>query len=119
RARASSSRSADLMDPAPRASLLPDSLDPGAVRAAVMDLDGTVLDATFKASGRTANAIAAAEASGITCLIATGRMFQSARRIAATLGVHGPLICYQGGMVGDPATGEILLHRPLEVPLAL
>src|SRR4051812_30023204 len=83
-----------------------------------MDLDGTVLDGTFRSSPRTATAIAAAEAAGITCLIATGRMFQSARRIAGTLGVTGPLICYQGGLVGDPATGEILLHRPLDVALA-
>ena len=84
----------------------------------MMDLDGTVLDATFRASPRTRTAIEAAEAAGIVCLIATGRMFQSARRIAATIGVTGPLICYQGGMVGDALTGEIFLHRPLEVPLA-
>jgi Cof subfamily protein (haloacid dehalogenase superfamily) len=88
------------------------------VRAAVTDLDGTVLDATFNSSPRTRAAIEAAEASGIVCLIATGRMFQSARRIAARLGVTGPLICYQGGMIGDAVTGEIMLHRPLEVPLA-
>src|SRR4051812_2683753 len=83
-----------------------------------MDLDGTVLDATFRASPRTAQAISAAEASGVTCLIATGRMFQSARRIASTLGVTGPLICYQGGLIGDTTTGEVLLHRPLDVALA-
>jgi hydroxymethylpyrimidine pyrophosphatase-like HAD family hydrolase len=60
-----------------------------------MDLDGTVLDGTFTASPRTRTAVEAAEAAGIVCLIATGRMFQSARRIAATLGVTGPLI-WQG-----------------------
>ena len=45
-------------------------------------------------------------------------MFVSARRIAAKLGIRRPLICYQGALVGDPVTGEILLHRPLEAPLA-
>jgi hypothetical protein len=45
-------------------------------------------------------------------------MFQSARRIAEMLDVHGPIICYQGGLVGDADSGEILRHRPLEVPLA-
>ena len=45
-----------------------------------MDLDGTVLDETFQPSPRTAAAIARAEAAGIACLIATGRMFVSARR---------------------------------------
>jgi Cof subfamily protein (haloacid dehalogenase superfamily) len=45
-------------------------------------------------------------------------MFVSARRIAATLGVRRPLVCYQGALVGDPLTGEILLHEPLPVDLA-
>ena len=61
---------------------LPPGLDARAVRAVAMDLDGTVLDETFQPSARTAAAIAGAEAAGIACLIATGRMFVSARRIA-------------------------------------
>jgi Cof subfamily protein (haloacid dehalogenase superfamily) len=83
-----------------------------------MDLDGTVLDETFHPSQRTARAVELAEGAGIACLVATGRMFQSARRIAAELGVHRPLVCYQGALVGDPLTGEILLHEPLSVDLA-
>jgi Cof subfamily protein (haloacid dehalogenase superfamily) len=83
-----------------------------------MDLDGTVLDSSFVVSPRTTRAIAAADDAGIRCVIATGRMFQSARRIAAELGVRSPLICYQGALVGDPLSGEILLHHPLEVGLA-
>ena len=69
-----------------------------------MDLDGTVLDETFQPSPRTAAAIARAEASGIACLIATGRMFVSARRVAEELGIRRPLICYQGALVGRPVT---------------
>jgi Cof subfamily protein (haloacid dehalogenase superfamily) len=97
---------------------LPPGLDPCAVRAVAMDLDGTVLDETFQPSERTAGAIARAEASGIACLIATGRMFVSARRVAEKLGIRRPLICYQGALVGDPVTGEVLVHRPIEAPLA-
>jgi Cof subfamily protein (haloacid dehalogenase superfamily) len=63
-------------------------------------------------------AIALARASGLHVLVATGRMFVSARRIAAELGVDDPLVCYQGALVGDPGTGEILFHRPLDVDLA-
>jgi Cof subfamily protein (haloacid dehalogenase superfamily) len=97
---------------------LPPGLDARAVRAVAMDLDGTVLDETFQPSERTAEAIARAEASGIACLIATGRMFISARRIAEKLGIRRPLVCYQGALVGDPVTGEVLVHRPIEAPLA-
>jgi Cof subfamily protein (haloacid dehalogenase superfamily) len=99
--------------------LLPPGFDPLSVRAVASDLDGTLLDGhTFEPSARTVAAIAAAEACGIRVILATGRMFQSARRIAAMLDVHGPIICYQGGLVADIDTGEVLLHQPLEVPLA-
>jgi Cof subfamily protein (haloacid dehalogenase superfamily) len=97
---------------------LPPGLDARAVCAVAMDLDGTVLDETFQPSLRTAEAIAAAEATGIACLIATGRMFISARRIAEKLGIRRPIVCYQGALVADPVTGEILVHRPIEAPLA-
>jgi Cof subfamily protein (haloacid dehalogenase superfamily) len=97
---------------------LPPGLDARAVRAVAMDLDGTVLDETFQPSLRTAEAIAAAEATGIACLIATGRMFISARRVAEKLGIRRPIVCYQGALVADPVTGEILVHRPIEAPLA-
>jgi Cof subfamily protein (haloacid dehalogenase superfamily) len=99
--------------------VLPPGFDPLSLRAVASDLDGTLLDGrTFEPSARTVAAIAAAEASGIRVILATGRMFQSARRIAAMLDVHGPIICYQGALVGDTDTGEVLLHRPLDVPLA-
>jgi Cof subfamily protein (haloacid dehalogenase superfamily) len=97
---------------------LPPGLDARAVRAVAMDLDGTVLDETFQPSQRTASAIATAEASGIACLIATGRMFVSARRVAERLDIRRPLICYQGALVADPISGEVLVHRPIEAPLA-
>ncbi|HEY1479158.1 MAG TPA: Cof-type HAD-IIB family hydrolase [Gaiellales bacterium] len=102
-----------------RGSLLPPGFDPASVRAIASDLDGTLLDGrTFQPSARTIAAVEAAEASGITVILATGRMFQSARRIAATLDVHGPIVCYQGGLVGESDTGEILLHHPIEIELA-
>jgi Cof subfamily protein (haloacid dehalogenase superfamily) len=97
---------------------LPPGLDARAVRAVAMDLDGTVLDETFQPSARTTAAIASAEAAGIACLVATGRMFVSARRIAAHLGIRRPLVCYQGALVADPVSGEVLVHRPIEAPLA-
>ena len=97
---------------------LPPGLDARGVRAVAMDLDGTVLDETFQPSPRTAEAIARAEASGIACLIATGRMFISARRVAEKLGIRRPLVCYQGALVADPVSGEVLVHRPIEAALA-
>jgi Cof subfamily protein (haloacid dehalogenase superfamily) len=100
--------------------VLPPGFDPHSIRAIATDLDGTILDGhTFRPSARMIAAIRAAEASGIAIILATGRMFQSARRIAAELDIHGPIICYQGGLVADSDTGEVLLHTPLEVDLAV
>jgi Cof subfamily protein (haloacid dehalogenase superfamily) len=63
--------------------------------------------------------MAAARSIGIHVLIATGRMFRSARPYAATAGIEEPLICYQGALVADPVRGDVLLHRPIALPLAL
>jgi Cof subfamily protein (haloacid dehalogenase superfamily) len=78
------------------------------------DLDGTLLPADADDLSRTRRAIDRLRVAGIPFLICTGRMFCSARRVAASLGLNdGPVICYQGAMVADLATGEYLLHRPM------
>lgn len=65
---------------------------------------------------RTLAAIAAARAAGIHVLVVTGRMYRSALPYVQEAGIDAPLVCYQGAWVGDPATGDLLLHEP--VPLA-
>lgn len=40
-------------------------------------------------------------------------MFRSAAPYALEAGIDAPLVCYQGAWVGDPVTGERLLHEPL------
>jgi Cof subfamily protein (haloacid dehalogenase superfamily) len=68
---------------------------------------------------RTVASIAAARVAGIRVLIATGRMFRSARPYATAAGIREPLICYQGALIVDPLSGDVLLHRPIELSLAL
>jgi Cof subfamily protein (haloacid dehalogenase superfamily) len=67
---------------------------------------------------RTLGAIAAARGAGIHVLIVTGRMFQSVRRYALAAGITDPVVCYQGAVVADPATGEFLRHVPMPAPEA-
>jgi Cof subfamily protein (haloacid dehalogenase superfamily) len=92
--------------------VLPPGLDVLRLQACFLDLDGTVL-----ADGRplpgAREAIVALEETGVRCVIATGRMLTSTRRIAADLGIEGLVICYQGAMVGD-TDGAILSHHPLD-----
>ncbi|HEY5388856.1 MAG TPA: Cof-type HAD-IIB family hydrolase [Thermoleophilia bacterium] len=83
------------------------------------DLDGTLLTSELEFSPELPAALAALEAAAVPFLICTGRMFRSARRVAAQLGlVRGPIVCYQGAMVVDLATGERLLHRPMDGQMA-
>jgi Cof subfamily protein (haloacid dehalogenase superfamily) len=97
---------------------LPPSLDPRSVRAVAMDLDRTILGSDLEFTPALRAAVGDAAAAGIEPIIATGRMFASARPYALQLGVRAPVICYQGALVADPVSGEWLRHRPMDVPLA-
>ena len=99
--------------------VLPPGLDPAAVRAVAMDMDRTILPSSLELSEATLAAVAAGRDAGIEPIIATGRMFASTRPYAHQLGITAPVICYQGALVADPATGEWLLHRPIDVATAL
>jgi len=99
-------------------STLPPGLDPAAVRAVAMDLDRTILPDTLEFTPELVRAVGRVRGAGIDAIVATGRMFASARPYALQLGVTAPVICYQGALVADPATGEWLLHRPMDVALA-
>ena len=90
----------------------PSITDPGAPRPAgpvemvALDLDGTVLDQQQRLHPRTVAAIRATVATGLTVVIATGRMYRSGLPWARQLGTTTPLICYQGAVVRDlPVAG--------------
>ena len=51
-------------------------------------------------------------------LIATGRMFRSVRPYLTHGGLADPVVCYQGALVAEPASGEFLLHEPIPLELA-
>lgn len=99
-------------------SVLPPGLDPAAVRAVAMDLDHTILPDSLEFSQTLVDAVGRVRAAGIEAIIATGRMFASARPYALQIGITAPVICYQGALVADPVTGDWLLHQPMDVALA-
>jgi Cof subfamily protein (haloacid dehalogenase superfamily) len=65
---------------------------------------------------RTREALARTCAAGVHVVIVTGRMFRAVRPYLEQAGLDDLVVCYQGAVVADPATGEFLLHVP--VPLA-
>jgi Cof subfamily protein (haloacid dehalogenase superfamily) len=97
---------------------LPAGLDPASVRVVAMDLDHTILGDSLEFRPALVRAVRSVRDAGIVPMIATGRMFASARPYARELDVTAPIVCYQGALVADPVSGEWLLHRPMGVELA-
>ena len=65
---------------------------------------------------RTQEALSRTRASGAHVVVVTGRMFRAVRPYLEQAGLDDLVVCYQGAVVADPATGEFLVHVP--VPLA-
>ena len=81
------------------------------IKLLALDLDGTLFGDDLLISPRTRKAVADAQAAGVVVTIATGRMFRSARQVAADLKIAGPLICYQGALIENSLTEEIPCTR--------
>jgi Cof subfamily protein (haloacid dehalogenase superfamily) len=88
------------------------------VRAIACDFDRTLVgeDVTWKP--RTLAALARARAAGLHVIVVTGRMFRSVRPYLAEAQLPDPVVCYQGAVVADPASGEFLRHVPIPLEVA-
>src|SRR5580658_8180741 len=78
------------------------------IRLVALDLDGTLVGADLAISARVRETIAKARARGTEITIVTGRMFAATKPFAETLGIAGPVVCYQGAAIFEAATGAIL-----------
>ena len=91
----------------------------------VSDVDGTLIPlgaSAYEASictGRTVRAVRSAIELGWRFSIATGRRFASAIRVHQQLQANGDLVCYQGAMVVDGETHEVLVHERIPPQVAL
>jgi len=52
-------------------------------------------------------------------IVVTGRMFRAVRPYLEQARITDPVICYQGAVVADPATGTFLRHVPIPYDRAL
>jgi Cof subfamily protein (haloacid dehalogenase superfamily) len=80
-----------------------------AYRLVALDLDGTVMGHDLVIPRAVREAIGEAQAAGVQVTLATGRMFGATLPFARLLGIRAPLICYQGALIRDPLTDEVLL----------
>lgn len=83
------------------------------IRLIAVDLDDTLLTPELIIPAASKEAIRRAVAQGIQVTVATGRMYRSALPYAEELGLSLPLITYNGALVKDAGTGEVLSHTPV------
>lgn len=89
-----------------------------AYKLLALDLDGTTLNSKLEILPQVQRAITAAQERGVTVTLATGRMFGATLPYAQRLNAHGPLICYQGGLIRHSQTGEVYHHTAVPGALA-
>ena len=81
-------------------------------------MDDTLLNRDCKISERNAAAIKKAVAEGIIFLIATGRMYVSARPYALDLGLDMPLVTYNGALVKESRSGKVFYEHKMNLETA-
>lgn len=88
-------------------------------RLLALDLDGTLVGRDLHVHPATLEALTAYQAAGGHITIATGRTFRTTLPFAELLRIDVPLICYQGALIRDPRSKEVLFHEPVPAELAV
>ena len=85
-----------------------------------VDVDGTLFDGE-KVADAAASALGEASADGHSLVIVTGRRWESLRAVVpSVLGLFDRVVCEEGGVLVNVATGELtLLAEPVEPALVL
>lgn len=89
------------------------------IRCIAMDLDDTLLGSDLRISEKNQSAIRIAVEKGIKVLLASGRMVQSMKPYARALELDVPLIAYNGAIIQEAVSGQILYHNPVPSSLAI
>ena len=89
------------------------------IRLVAIDLDGTLLNSAKEITAGTATIIRAArEVAHVRVVLATARPPRTVLPFYSLLGLDTPMINYNGALVHEPASGRIILHRPMEAKSA-
>ena len=88
-------------------------------RMVAVDLDDSLLGDDLNISQANQEAIFEAIKEDVLVTIATGRMFQSALPYMEKLRLDIPVITYQGALIKNAMSGEVLIHRTIPLEYAL
>src|SRR3954451_23803028 len=77
-------------------------------RLSAIDLDGTLLGPDKTISHENVRAVQRLRDNGVTVIIASGRRHQNSVRFQRQLGLTGPIIACQGGLIRDGESGNVI-----------
>ena len=80
---------------------MPKQIDPSAIRALAIDLDGTTLLPDTSLGERTLQCLKRLISMGIQVIICTGRAVESSWRYCSAIGAEGPMVFFNGAEVVD------------------
>jgi Cof subfamily protein (haloacid dehalogenase superfamily) len=84
----------------------------------VIDIDGTLLNPDGDITDPTRVAVQAAQQAGVLVTLATARRYCNTRQVADALGLHIPLILYDGAMIVEHPRGTILYRETFSADIA-
>ena len=90
-----------------------------AIRAIVTDIDGTLTDARRVLDLEVVSLLRAAEAQGIPVALATGNVLPIALAIHRSIGLTGPIVAEDGGLLYDTVEGDPKVDRCADRRVAL
>jgi hydroxymethylpyrimidine pyrophosphatase-like HAD family hydrolase len=76
-----------------------------------LDIDGTLLRRDGVVDERDQRAIASLQARGVVVTLVTGRLWAGTQRLAAEVGIRGPVVCADGAELVDAPSGVEIQHR--------
>lgn len=88
-------------------------------RLVVTDLDGTLLNENGQASPRVRACLAELDRRGVIVVPSTARPPRALRALYESLGLRGPVICYNGAMAFQPGRPTPFFHHGLPRDVAL
>lgn len=88
------------------------------IKLVVFDLDGTLLNRDHQLDNKTIAALDLLRKKGIKTMVATGRMYCSAKQYTDKLNIKEPVITYNGALVVDPVKEKKIFHSPIPFKIA-
>jgi len=83
------------------------------IKACFFDIDGTLVRSDHTISQSVIEAVQRLEKEGVAPIIATGRSYEALRPVKEKLGIHSPIIAYNGAMIVNGKDGSIMTHHTI------